>query len=85
MHRKIVGSVILVLFVLPVLSSGAPRLTLKNAYGASDQPLTSSQATPGVAGNWLGALDVGGFKLRLVLKISQSADGNLKATVATAH
>ena len=32
-------------------------------------------ATPNVAGNWLGTLDVGGAKLRLVLKVEKSANG----------
>jgi pimeloyl-ACP methyl ester carboxylesterase len=32
-------------------------------------------------GNWLGALEVSGFKLRLLLKISKTADGQLKATM----
>jgi pimeloyl-ACP methyl ester carboxylesterase len=41
----------------------------------------SPQALPTIAGNWQGALDVGNFKLRLVLKISQLPDGTLKATV----
>ena len=41
----------------------------------------SPQSTPSIEGNWFGALDVGGFKLRLVLKISKSPDGKLKATV----
>ena len=81
MRRKIIGSVVFVLLVWPALISGAPRPPLTHAYSAGDQPLASSQATPGVAGNWLGALDVGGFKLRLVLKISQSAEGKLTATV----
>jgi fermentation-respiration switch protein FrsA (DUF1100 family) len=47
---------------------------------ASVATVLSPQAA-GVEGNWLGALDVGGFKLRLVLKISRSADGKLAATV----
>jgi pimeloyl-ACP methyl ester carboxylesterase len=40
-----------------------------------------AQAPVGIEGNWQGALDVGNFKLRLVLKISQAADGTLKATM----
>jgi pimeloyl-ACP methyl ester carboxylesterase len=43
--------------------------------------VASAQATSGVEGNWRGALDVGAFKLRLVLKISKSADGKLAATM----
>ena len=45
------------------------------------QALASFQVTSGVEGNWQGALEVSGFKLRLVLKISKTADGKLKATV----
>ena len=32
-----------------------------------------------VAGNWLGVLEVSGFKLRLVLKVTQAAEGKLTA------
>lgn len=39
------------------------------------------QATSAVEGNWLGALDLGTFKLRLVLKISKTPEGQLKATM----
>ena len=81
MHRKITGSVIFVLFVLPTLISGAPRLPLAKASNSGDQPIARAQEAPGVEGNWVGALDVGGFKLRLVLKISKSPDGKLAATV----
>ena len=80
MRRKIIGSVVFVLLVWPALISGTPRSPLTHAYSGGDQPL-ASQATPGVEGNWLGALDVGGFKLRLVLKIAKSPDGKLAATV----
>jgi hypothetical protein len=41
----------------------------------------AQQAASNVEGNWLGALDVGGFKLRLLLKISKAADGALTAKV----
>ena len=58
---------------------------VSSAYG---DPIVSwvtqtatSQGTSGIEGNWHGALDVGGFKLRLVLKISKAPDGKLMATV----
>ena len=81
MHRTILTSVMSVLLFSTVWLSSTSRLSVATAAGFGDQPVASSQTTPGVEGNWLGALDVGGFKLRLVLKISQSADGKLKATV----
>jgi hypothetical protein len=39
---------------------------------ADIQTATTPQDTSGVEGNWRGALEVGGFKLRLVLKISKT-------------
>lgn len=69
MHRTILTYVMFVLILVVCLSS------------ASHSTVASAQATPGVEGNWRGALDVGAFKLRLVLKISKSADGKLTATV----
>ena len=37
------------------------------------------QDNPSIEGNWLGALDLGGAKLRLVLKVSKAADGTFSA------
>ena len=45
---------------------------------ALTQPLTA-QGGPGVEGNWLGTLDTGPVKLRLVLKVAKAADGSLSA------
>ena len=43
---------------------------------------TATQSMTGsMAGNWEGALNAGAQKLRLVLKVSQAADGALKATL----
>jgi uncharacterized protein len=43
--------------------------------------LATSQTSPkSIAGNWLGILEVQGFKLRVQLKVIQTADGKLKAT-----
>ena len=42
---------------------------------------TQSGAGQGISGNWEGQLNVGPQKLRLVLKVSQAADGALKATL----
>ena len=53
----------------------APNLAVAGAT------VVTPQTTPSVEGNWSGALDVGTFKLRLVLKISKSAEGKLTATV----
>ena len=78
MRRTILVSTVLALLLLVCLPA---QLSVAIAAVPREQPVTSSQATPGVEGNWLGALDVGGFKLRLVLKISKSPDGKLTATV----
>ena len=37
------------------------------------------QNNAGIEGNWLGTLDAGGVKLRLVLKVSKAPDGSLSA------
>jgi uncharacterized protein len=42
---------------------------------ASTLAVVAQVATPNVEGNWLGTLDVGGAKLRLVLKVEKSANG----------
>lgn len=39
------------------------------------------QNTAGVEGNWLGTLEFNGVKLRLVLKVTKTADGRLAATL----
>ncbi len=80
MRRRILSFVISVLVFLACLSF-APQLSAVSAAVACEPSTALSQATPGIDGSWLGALDVGGFKLRLVLKISRSPDGKLKATV----
>jgi fermentation-respiration switch protein FrsA (DUF1100 family) len=43
--------------------------------------ILAPQALPGIEGNWQGSLDVGTIKLRLVLKISRTAEGKLKASM----
>lgn len=42
---------------------------------ASTLSVAAQVATPNIEGNWLGTLDVGGAKLRLVLKVEKSANG----------
>lgn len=76
MHRTIQTSLLMLL-----LCSATSLSNAMAAAGNGSHFLAVVQATPDVEGNWLGALDVGGFKLRLVLKISKSPDGKLKATV----
>ena len=80
MHRTILTAVLSVL-VFSVCLSSTSRISVASAAIGHEQPVSWSQVGAGVEGNWLGALDVGGFKLRLVLKISKSADGKLNATV----
>jgi len=74
MHRCIATYVTFVLILVVCLSS-VSRISVASASAVS------LQATAGVEGNWRGALDVGAFKLRLVLKISKAADGKLTATL----
>jgi pimeloyl-ACP methyl ester carboxylesterase len=62
--------------------SAAARSPVGGTVIASQQQAVTAQASPpGVEGDWFGALDVGSFKLRLVLKVSKSADGKLTATL----
>lgn len=46
------------------------------AFGSTPQVPSASQS---IAGNWLGVLEVSAFKLRLVLKVTQSSEGKLAA------
>ena len=78
MHRKILRSLLSLLLVVTTWVSLASRIPI---VSAAIQTAGSTQDTSGVEGNWRGALEVGGFKLRLVLKISKTADGKLTATV----
>lgn len=61
--------------------SAASTSTFASFGDASRQSGTATQSAPVIEGNWQGALDVGAFKLRLVLKIVKAADGSLKATM----
>ncbi|MEP6570523.1 MAG: alpha/beta hydrolase [Acidobacteriota bacterium] len=72
--------VILRISLLVSLVCFSPTASLPVA-GAAVANSSFVQTNPGIAGNWLGALDVGGVKLRLVLKISKAPDGKLTATV----
>jgi len=80
MHRTAAAYGIFVLILFLCISSTS-RSSRASVLAARDPAKLSLQSAPGVAGNWRGALDVGAFKLRLVLKISKSADGKLTATV----
>ena len=68
------------LFLTAAIFTGS-QLSSVSAASNRGQTVVPSQTGSGVEGNWLGALEVSGFKLRLVLKISKSADGKLMATV----
>jgi pimeloyl-ACP methyl ester carboxylesterase len=81
MHRNILHPLLSVLLLFTAWVSSASRVAEVSAASRTQQAATPAQATSGVEGNWQGALDVGNFKLRLVLKISRAADGTLKATV----
>jgi len=79
MKRKTLHSFLSVVLVLASLAT-VNALSLVSA-ASHLEPTLSSQTPAGVEGNWHGALDVGGFKLRLVLKVSKTPDGLLKATM----
>lgn len=81
MNRKILHYLLLVLLVFTAWVSSVSPTPVVSAANLGDQVATPPQATSGVEGNWQGALDVGGSKLRLVLKIAKTAEGKLKATV----
>ena len=57
----------------------SPAAALSRTIPVPNQPGAAS-AQEGIEGLWGGTLDVG-VKLRLVLRISRTADGKLKATV----
>jgi len=78
MQRKILHALLSFLLVVVTLGSLAYQAPILHA---ATHIATSSQAAPGIEGNWQGTLDVGAAKLRLVLKISKAADGKLTATM----
>ena len=78
MHTKSIRALLSILLVVTTWVSLGSRIPV---VSAAIQIANTLQDTPGVEGNWRGALDVSGFKLRLVLKISKTADGKLTATV----
>src|SRR4030095_3070982 len=62
--------------------SAAARSPVGGTVIASQQQAVTAQASPpGGECDWFGALDAGSFKLRLVLKVSKSADVKLTATL----
>jgi hypothetical protein len=64
MNRKILRTLLSVLLVFTAWVSSASRFAVASAASSSHQGASPAQATSGVEGNWQGALDVGGFKLR---------------------
>ncbi|MGH9874827.1 MAG: alpha/beta hydrolase family protein [Pyrinomonadaceae bacterium] len=80
MNRTVLKLIMFALLFSAFLSL-AHQLSEAKAAIACEQTGLVSQAASGIEGNWSGALDVGTFKLRLVLKISKSAEGKLTATV----
>lgn len=78
MHRKVLRFLLSLLLVVTASVSFAYQIPKANA---ATQTVETPQATPGIEGNWQGTLDVGSFKLRLILKISKAADGKLTATM----
>ncbi|MDX6693060.1 MAG: hypothetical protein QOF02_663 [Blastocatellia bacterium] len=75
-------SLFLLLFVVLAqgltMSASAQRPA---AAGGSAARQASGDSQPEIQGDWPGTLDVGGNKLRLVLKISRATDGSLKAAL----
>src|SRR5712671_575828 len=78
MHTKSIRALLSILLLVTTWVSLESRIPI---VVAAIQIANTLQDSPGVEGNWRGALDVSGFKLRLVLKISKTADGKLTATV----
>ena len=70
-------SLVAITLIMLVIAQIAP-LALARTFAAQAE----QKAPPrGIEGSWEGALDVGGAKLRLVLKISKEKDGSLAATL----
>ena len=71
-------SILLFTFILGGGSLAAWPQSPNKPAATNQSPAGTTQS---LTGNWEGALSAGGQKLRLVLKISQSPDGSLKATM----
>ncbi|MCM3871531.1 MAG: alpha/beta hydrolase [Pyrinomonadaceae bacterium] len=85
---------LLTLFILPVITAfahvGSPPITqhsalstqyleLNTQYSELSTQYSELNTQHSVVGTWLGVLEVQGFKLRLVLKVTQLTDGKLAA------
>lgn len=70
------------LLIAVIFAAGFCGPTLSRVNAMTRPSSQSAPQTPQIIeGNWQGALDVGTFKLRLVLKISRTPEGKLKATM----
>ena len=81
MHKSILPALaLLALVILPVTRASAHS---GSSIVTQNSALSTQQLAPGsqhsVAGIWLGVLEVQGFKLRLLLKVTQTPDGKLAA------
>ncbi|HKE30150.1 MAG TPA: hypothetical protein VKD65_00380, partial [Candidatus Angelobacter sp.] len=65
--------------VLVVLTIASAQSDLQS-QGKNSTPAESSIKAPDVTGDWLGTLEVGATRLRIIFHISKSSDG-LKATI----
>ena len=80
MQNKTFPSLLSLVIFLAAWFATPTQSSLLSAASRVEQASTS-QTPAGIEGNWQGALEVGGFKLRLVLKISKAADGTFTATM----
>jgi pimeloyl-ACP methyl ester carboxylesterase len=78
MNHRLNRHLVLILMISTACCLGLVPARVNASTGDTQ---SAPQAAPGIEGNWQGALDVGSFKLRLVLKISRAADGTLKASM----
>lgn len=57
------------------------RILLSFLFVAASLTALGQSQNASIEGNWLGALEIGGGKLRLVVKVTKNADGSFKATL----
>jgi uncharacterized protein len=88
MHRlnRITGGRLSLALAIFIVSSGtiatpAVRATRPGLAAALQQKENGAVTQQGLAGNWLGTLEAGGAKLRLLLKIKVGADNSLQASL----
>ena len=81
MNRKYSSPFAAFLIAAVMLVPGSENTSARTKTQPTETQPAAQQSSQGIEGFWAGALDVGGFKLRLVMKFSRMPGGKLKGSV----